>query len=297
MISFKCSNCGGEMTISHAGELMCPYCGTKHNFSDKELEGYKVFRHRMLEYLAAVAEKRAKASDFDYLWTNSAEILFKTIGDEDITVNYIYEYTDGGITSYVARESVVILFPKEHAHLADVARSGALNVTAPKADMKNLLQYVPTTKGIFKLQDGGVLWVISKDEGMFPLGLFGNLDYQDVAWIVSRLENLACLFEFSGIVHGNISPDTVYINPATHEAAILGGWWKSYGTGSARTTDLKEIRDTAHKLIGNAFPGIPKMFKEFISGPSKADAFADFEYWDEVIEKGLGGRHFHKFGK
>ena len=46
MISFKCANCAGEMTVSHTGELVCPYCGAKHNLSDKELERLENFRER-----------------------------------------------------------------------------------------------------------------------------------------------------------------------------------------------------------------------------------------------------------
>ena len=60
---------------------------------------------------------------------------------------------------------------------------------------------------------------------------------------------------------------------------------------------MEDIRTTAKKLLGEGYNSIPPMFKDFISKAPKADAYEDFKYWDEVIEKGLGGRHFHKFGK
>ena len=298
MISFKCKNCGGEMTISRTGDVVCPYCGARHNFSDKELAGYKEFRHRMLEYLTAMAQDKAKATDYDYLWTNSDTKVFTSADGDDITVRYIYESTFDGVEMYVAKESVVFVYPALHTDLLNKASDILKRITFPGADMKDLNRCVPTGKGSYRLKDGGVLWAVAKDEGLFPLPLFGNLDYQDVAWIVSRLENIACLLEYNEMTHGGIDPETVFINPKTHEAALLGGWHRAGKSGFFDgTKDLKDIRVTAKKLLGEGYGSIPPMFKDFITKAPKADAYEDFKYWDEVIEKGLGGRHFHKFGK
>ena len=298
MISFKCKNCGGEMTISRTGDVVCPYCGARHNFSDKELAGYKEFRHRMLEYLTAMAADKAKATDYDYLWTNSDTKVFTTADGDDITVRFIYETTFDGVEMYVAKESVIFVYPSIHTGLHDKASAILKRITFPGADMKDLNRCVPTGKGSYRLKDGGVLWAVAKDEGLFPLPLFGNLDYEDVAWIVSRLENIACLLEYNEMTHGGIDPETVFINPKTHEAALLGGWHRASVSGFIDgTKDLKDIRTTAKKLLGEGYGSIPPMFKDFISKAPKADAYEDFKYWDEVIEKGLGGRKFHKFGK
>ena len=298
MITFKCSNCGGEMTISHTGELMCPYCGSKQNFSDKELEGYKVFRQRMLEYLVAVSEDKAKASDYDYLWNAADSITFVTEDGDDIRVRYIYTSDFDGVKMYVAKESVIYVFPKDKSSYLEKALSNIRKISFPQADMKVLNKCIPQGKGTYRLVDGSMLWAVVKDEGLFPVPLFGNLAWEDVAWIVSRLENIACLLEYNDVVHGGINQETIFINPKTHEAALFGGWWKmSNMSAYNRSSDLKDIRATAKKLIGNAFNDIPPMFKDFISQVPINDAFKDFEHWDEVIEKGLGGRHFHKFGE
>ena len=47
MITYKCKNCGGEMSVDHVGDLYCPYCGRHHCICDavfymkklKETEG------------------------------------------------------------------------------------------------------------------------------------------------------------------------------------------------------------------------------------------------------------------
>jgi len=298
MISFKCHDCGGEMSVSHMGELVCPYCGAVHNFSDKELKEYKVFRQRMLEYLAAVAKDNAKASDYEYLWNGADSVTLKAEDESEIRVSYIYESDFEEVKMYVAKDSVIYIFPKHKTDLFDKSISNVAKITYPQADMKSLSKCVPQTKGKYRLADGSILLAVSKDEGLYPLPLFGNIKWEDAAWIVSRLENIACLMEYNDVVHGGINPETIFINPKTHEAALLGGWWKmSKMSAYNRSSDLKDIRSTAKKLIGNEFNDIPDMFKEFISMVPINDAFKDFERWDEVIEKGLGGRHFHKFGK
>ncbi len=298
MISFKCANCAGEMTVSHTGELVCPYCGAKHNLSDKELEGYKVFRHRMLEYLAAVSNDSAKASDYEYLWNGADSVTFVAEDESEIRIRFIYESELEGVKMYVAKDSIIYVFPKDKVSLHEKSLKNISKITFPQADMKSLAKCIPQSKGTYRLIDGSLLWAVSKDEGLYPLPLFGNLSWEDTAWIVSRLENIACLMEYNDAVHGLIDPETIFINPKTHEASLLGGWWKMGDMSPYnKSSDLKDIRKTAKKLLGSGFEDTPKAFKEYLNEAPKIDAFKDFEYWDSIIEKGLGGRHFHKFGK
>ena len=51
MLNYKCPKCGGEMSVNRSGDLLCSYCDSKFNFSDKELKDYKEFRYNMLHYL------------------------------------------------------------------------------------------------------------------------------------------------------------------------------------------------------------------------------------------------------
>lgn len=294
MITFKCKNCSGEMTIDGSGDLYCPYCGTKANFSDKELAGYKEFRSKMLQYLASVADSKEKSSDEDYLWQMAETIVFTTKDETDITIKYLYEGIDNGIKFYAAKGSVIYVFPQFKSVYADKMLKAINTITYPQADLKELNRCVPDYQGRYELKGGDIMLVFAKPDNMFPLPLFGNLPYEHVAWIVSRLENIACLLNYNDVCHGNITPDTIYINPKTHEASLMGGWWTlSSFTMLNKKDDLKCIRKTAKQLLGKSYSDIPKMFKEFIEGAPKEDAYKDFEYWDKVIEEGLGGRHFH----
>ena len=38
MLQFQCEHCSGDMKVDRIGELVCPYCGTKNFFTDKQLK-------------------------------------------------------------------------------------------------------------------------------------------------------------------------------------------------------------------------------------------------------------------
>lgn len=294
MITYKCKNCAGEVSINYSGDLACPYCGTKVSFSDKELEGYKEFRRKMLEYLASVSNNTERDSDLDYIWSMAEEIDFESESGETISVRYIYKSERDSVHMYCARNNVILVFPDSKCTAANRTLSTINGLKYPKADMRGLDRLVPNFAGKYNLKDGSILLAYSKPDDMLPLPLFGNLAYEHVAWIVSRLENIACLLCFNNLAHHDIDPDSVFINPKTHEAALYGGWCNTTESESGSTDDLKAIRNTAKLILGPGFEDIPKMFIEFIKERPKKNAYEDFEYWDEVIEKGLGGRHFHK---
>lgn len=291
MITYKCKNCGGEVTIDGGGNLVCPYCDSKANFSDAELREYREFRTAMLHYLVAVAENKEQSTDAEYIWKMAECVQFTDADGTTINVNYIYRCEQDGVSVFAAKTGVIYVFPAGKKHLARKMLDNVAALKYPAADLKNLKALVPMLRGVYDLKDGGEMLVFGKGENVFPLALFGNLPYEHVAWIVSRMENIACLFNYNDVTHNGIETDSLFINPKTHEAVLMGAWWRM--TPVNTTADLKALRETAKKLLGRDYESIPKMFKDFLDGKPAADAFSDFEKWDEVIEKGLGGRHFH----
>ena len=295
MISFKCKNCAGEMAVSRIGDLACPYCGSKNFFSDKELQEYKTFRLRMLEYLSAAADDE-KANEYtERLWSNVDTAVFTDTEGTDITIQYIFKSKEDGIWMYCARKNVIYVYLAEKKSLADAAVSAGCRVTFPQADMRGLNRCFPVFAGRFELKDGSTLLVYSKNENVYPVAMFGSLSAKHVEWIISRLMNIACVLAFNDMTHGGISPETVFINPKTHEAALYGGWHHVKEYEHASYKDLKDIRVTAERLLGEAYGDAPEPVIRFLKGQPALTAYDDFAKWDEVIEKELGGRHFTKF--
>lgn len=295
MFSFKCRNCGGEMTVSRMGDLACPYCGSRNFFSDRELQEYKAFRLQMLEYLCAIAEDSEDTQSREKLWGHAETAEFTEKDGTDITVQYLYVGNEDGIRMYSARNNVIYIYPSSRTHLADAATASLSGMSFPQADMKGLERCFPTLVGRYELKDGSIMMVYAKAEDLYPLAVFGNLSAKHVEWIISRLENIACVLQYNDMSHGGISPESVFINPKTHEAALLGGWHKANLHGYASEKDLQDIRITAERLLGEGYGDAPEPLIRFLQGKPAKDAYDDFAKWDEVIERELGGRHFTKF--
>lgn len=295
MLSFQCNNCGGEMSVSRIGELECPYCGSRNFFNDSQLVEYKAFRLRMLECLSALAQSEEWEASTARLWSNSETEVFCDKDGMDITIEYIYKSIKDDIHIYSARKNVIFIYPKDKKILAECGIKAFSGITFPQADMRGLSKCFPSLMGKFELKDGRYMVVCSKSENMYPVEMFGALPAKHVEWIISRLENIACVMEFNDMVHGGISPETVFINPKTHEASLLGGWHRAIEKRSYDNSDLHDIRDTAKKLLGKDYGDAPKPLIKFIKSRPAKDAYEDFGVWDDVIEKELGGRHFTEF--
>ena len=90
MISVKCPDCAGEMSVGLKGELICPYCGSKMQLSDKELENYKTFRMNMLQYLRAQADNKADQKDRDSLQNYCENVVYDSADGVKISIDYLF---------------------------------------------------------------------------------------------------------------------------------------------------------------------------------------------------------------
>ena len=292
MLSFKCKNCGAEMSVDVSGNLFCEYCGTKAAFSDKELLQYRDFRKRMLEYLRSSREVREnRESKDDYLWSMAEPAFFKTEEGQEIRINHIYTSSEPGITMYLAREAVLYHYTSGHLLDAQKSESMVRQMNFPEADVRNLRGVVPEFLSKYELDDGSVLLPIRRPQDVFPLAMFSCLDPRDVAWIISRMENICCLLEYSNMGHGGIDTEHFFINPFTHQGMLYGGW--HLAGRKAVKPDLVAIRTTAKKLLGQNPEGMNDPFEKFLNTDPADSAFDDFVRWDQVIETGFGGRRFH----
>ena len=297
MISFKCKNCGGEMSVDSSGALVCEYCGGRTYFDDKELSGYKEFRQQMLNYLRGIHDEKAEGKKTeDYLWDSAEEAQVETADGETVTIRYLYSYDDGAAKVYLTKNNALFIFGAAEKHLADKMISGIGMLSFPPADMKGLNECFPRLNGSYDLKDGGVMHAFARTDNLFPLPMFGSLKPEHVAWIVSRLENICCVLQYSDLVHGGINEDAVWINPFNHHAVLMGHWWTASKQGIANKAfgnpDLKGLRSTATKILGMHKDEAPREMIKFLEEKMPNDAFSDFEKWDKVIEDGFGGRRF-----
>lgn len=295
MISIKCSNCGAEMSVDTKGNLYCPYCQSTAHFSDDELKEYREYRMNMLQYLRASADENATKADSRFL-NYCDSIYFNSVDDQTFAIDYQFFYEEDNVKTYITQSSVVFVFEKKDIDKVSKFKEGIELLQYPSADMKGLSSCFPSIKMEAELEDGRYLLAVSKEENAYPLFAFGSIAPVHVAWIVSRLENMACVFEYSQLVHGGMSMNTVFINTRTHQAFLLGGWWKARKKFNIMDKkDLYDIRKVANQVMGELKGEAPKEFIDFVKGAPATEAYSDFSLWDTVIEKGFGGHKFVKF--
>ena len=297
MITLKCKNCGGEMSVDSTGSLYCEYCGSKYAFRDDELLQYKNFRRQVLEYLRGVHDLKADGkSHEDLLWNQVDVETLRTKDGMQITVRYLYSWEDTACKGYLTRNSVLYAYAPDKTAYAEKTLRGIAKLDFPAADVKGLNDCFPKLVGRYDLEDGGVLLAFERADNLFPLAMFGSVEPRSVAWIVSRMENICCVLEYSGLVHGGISEQTIFINPFIHHAVLMGEWWKATEKeGVSRgqeTVDLTGLRRTAEKVMGMQKENAPQAFLDFLKKKPEGNAYQDFEVWDQVIEEGFGGRKF-----
>lgn len=292
---FKCRNCGGEFEIHTHGELLCPFCGSKQYFSDSDFKGYDDFRDSLLRYLKNENDRVLADGDVLNLWDYNKSVGFETEDGDSVEIKYTFHATVDGVEVYISRDNAVYVFEGPKRGYIKKMFDAIEQIDYPSADVKNLREFLPQLNMDLQLKDSKELVAFSKPENVYPLFAFSNLGPRHVAWIISRMENFCCLLEFNNMDFEHMDPACIYINPKTHEAYLIGGWWATGPAGEGIA--LSMVRSTAKAILGHRYEEGPQMFKEFLASKPKKDAYEDFAYWDSVIENGFGGHNFATFGK
>jgi hypothetical protein len=228
---------------------------------------------------------------------------------------------------YVSDHYVLYLLKKEYRdlHEAFIAETDFKYPSdRVKKEMERLLPKIEKT---FETKDHlGTL--IPKTPDVLPLrdvlSHLGKMDGRHVAWVLSRLYNIACYLAVSHIHHNDISIDSVFISPAMHSALLLGGWWYSTTDDEKlwalprRTAelsskgsllmkipdprlDLECIRLLGCELFGDPSgvrmkkdPDVPSHISAWLRFPRSEDAFDTYAAWRKVLEGDYGPPKFVK---
>jgi serine/threonine protein kinase len=151
------------------------------------------------------------------------------------------------------------------------------------------------------------------------------IEVKHIAWIISRLFNVCSLVQYNGLVHLDISPNTILINPKTHWAGLYGGWWYCYKEGdkiskipastyrilpysSISTKEASymlmnsQIRALGRELLGNRYgdnlslKSTESKFIEYLTQAGGDNVIDDFVQWDtKIIDSIFGARKFAKW--
>lgn len=311
MKSINCNHCGGILVLDASGlSATCQYCGSRFLLDHQDTDYYNRLYAQMNAFFSASKSDQDRKQQAEHLWEKARTRTFTQVDGTPIEIKYMHHYIDQDTDIYVARRNVIFHFLRNGIEKTEAFRRSISLLDYPSADTRNLQNFFPKISGGFALDDGSYLCVIAKSEDEYPLRLFGALPGRHVAWIISRLENLCCVLEFSALVHPKITLDSVYINPYTHQACLYGDWWSagkpntvvSNEQGRLQLRDnLMGLRNTAAATLGysdraNIMPNadVPQALADFLKSTPSVTAYDDFALWDEMLIKAYGERKFIK---
>lgn len=300
---------------------------------DRRNGNASVFAHVQALYIAAQAMLAAGH------WEAPGEIHFKTVKGSLVTLKYRRKHVLDWGEMYIGDHIVSLAFTDENKDLSEQYVRMATGFKFIDARVKeDHLPCLPFIKrpNIDVLSGADRHWIIVHKPGevaQMPDLLClrdvlahykGAMPPTHVAWVVSRLLALGTylgLPKLGNLMHGDIGLDSVFIQPADHRVALLGGWQFAarlgdrikalparsqalgLGPGIAKHSDTSTlIRATGIELLGSTCGGsdlirnkaIPKPMLSWLRSVGTEKPLDEFRQWRTVLEASFGPRKFIK---
>lgn len=260
-------------------------------------------------------------------WEKSNYITIPCKNNKKIGISYDVCYSFELGKYYVTKTNVIYVFDYDKSKYYFNALKNINSIKYENEQLKNNFQEsMPEKNSNFEANDGRYILILNKPEGIYPLRAvleyFDNKIYdKHVAWIISRLSNIACFLEYNNLVHNGICVDNCFISPENHTIHLYGGWWYTTAIGekmlgttsgiysvmsasakgkktSSVVTDLESIKLIGRELLGDNSGkvlkslSIPEGFIKFVTEGSGKSAFQEFEKWDKLLTMSYGKRVF-----
>ncbi len=231
-------------------------------------------------------------------------------------------------TLHISQNTATYVVRKEYADLFANAIACIKALEFADGKMKDVyFSRLPTTYKTYEAEDALILTVRKKPDDILLRDLvpFLKKDKQDrhVAWIVSRMQEMARYLDHVGITHNAFTIDNVFANPSEHTIGLFGGWWYAKPVGDVmdyaapealdflpdsnsrflRATakvDLEMAKAVGRELLGDRggtsflkTKPAPDAMLSFLREPSTGVPQKDLERWyKRVLPESFGGRHF-----
>lgn len=233
-------------------------------------------------------------------------------------------------TMHVGPTTITYVFDQTHADFAQTAEKTFKKLTFADDKMKQVFApALPTTFQTYEARKGIILTIRKKPDDIVLRDLLPFMKGADfdrhIAWVTSRLQQMARYLDYIGIVHNAITLDNVFASPSDHTIGLFGGWWyaaqkdtpliavpqeaepylseETLQTGMADPKlDLEMIRAAAREALGDRggtrlalSKAAPAPMLDYLKFPSSGDAHADYQRWyDDVLPRSFGPHRFIK---
>lgn len=176
------------------------------------------------------------------LWSTSRDLfVFKTDMADGTEIEIQYSKKDtvpGWGTRLETKGSTAYIIPSENADLLKNWQEEWSKKMDPKSlliinteQFESQLSILPKTWG----GEGGKNILLRVPRSKFINAkdvkdhLGGKAPVEHVAWMLSRLYNLACFMQVHDVVSLDLTPASCYINPETHQLVVINGWQYARG--------------------------------------------------------------------
>lgn len=252
-------------------------------------------------------------------WEESNVVEFHDANGKRYVGKFLREMPFELGTTYISDYSVTYVFNTQYEKFFNNAVRQIKALRYANKDMeKEISRYMPHVIYSFKTTDSRYCMIVRKTPDVFMLSdistfFCGKIPDRHVAWIVSRLCNLCCYFEYVGIAQNGMTLDTCFISPEFHTVLPLGGWWYTQNVGEKMIGVPRVIYDVmsvksksekissiatdleASKLIGRQIidmAAAPKEIVSFLNAGSSGNAKAEFAKWNKALDSAYGKRQF-----
>ena len=169
------------------------------------------------EAYETLSDARKKA---DYDATN-------TIGEGTVIGNYriIREIASGGFGTTYLGEHILAKEPVCVKHCHHVSSAYEDTLIQEAKSVWDLRHYsLPVMRDFLRLEDGSLALVMSYIPGPTleqVVKKVGRLESEHVAWIAERVLNALMYLHYHGVVHGDIKPQNIIVQPDTHQVVLV----------------------------------------------------------------------------
>ena len=283
-----------------------------------------VFQHigRMVEK----AEEKIALGD----WPGRGSLQLTAVDGKAYEINYLRRHRFELGSMYVANAVVAFEVDRAHADLVGHAERAIKGFSYADDRMRGqITRHLPAFPfaGAFQTAAAYVI-VMRKTPDLLLLRdvldhFGGRLDPRHVAWVLSSLLNLCCYFQYAGITHNALSPDTCFMSPLDHGVAILGGWWYAARSGERMVaapastlewaphdllatrqadirTDLELVRAIGRELLGDITgtrlgreSSAKQAMINWLRLPASDNPIEEYRTWrSQVLHDSFGARRF-----
>lgn len=229
--------------------------------------------------------------------------------------------------AYLGKTLITYVIAKDYADLAENARTIIKGLHYPDDKTREVMdRYLPKVVEYHETATDVVI-SIAKPADLIRMRdllthLGGKIDGRHVAWMVSRMLNLASYLEWAQLTHNDLSLDSLFVCPEHHTVCLLGGWWYAMPLDSTSNLvlpirthdhaprdvlsnkhaslriDPELVRLTGRELLGDATgmrlvsdPNLRKQIVDWLRMSGNGSALQDYTQWREHV---LGPRKFVK---